>query len=165
MKLSISVNFDFNQLNNQLDKLVNNYAHSYAKNSAEGSRAAIDRGVKPGLKPVTHRIRKSRGQKKTPPLKASGKLYNSIRAKKNKLVMLEYGKLHHDGLDTETSENPRSNFFFTDSKSMIPNKLVRARPFIKTKLKNKKQLDKGFVSNIKKNLKSKITVSKFINIK
>ena len=140
MKLKIKTNFSFNKLSNQLNNLIDGYTASYAKDSAEGSKQAINAGLTPDLEDSTVLIRKKRTQPTRPPLKASGKLYKSIKQKKNALEMLYYGDLHDKG-------------FKTKSNSMIPNKTVPARPFIQTTLKNKQKIDKKFMQDINKALK------------
>ena len=67
----------------------------------------------------------------TKPLKYTGKLYNSIKAKKNKLTMVSYGKQHNDGYKTQAYGVP-------------------ARPFIETSI-DKKTKD-TFINDIDKAL-------------
>jgi len=141
MKLKISVNFDFGQLADKMDNLIGDYTSGYAKDSVKGSKEAINKGLQPHLEDSTETIRGKRDQPISPPLKATGKLYDSIRQEKNAITMEYYGFDHNKG-------------FITKSNSMIPNKKVPARPFIQTTAKNKDKLDKKFMQDIRKALRS-----------
>ena len=140
MDIKITTNFSFNKLLSNLDKIINQYTEGFVKDSAEGTKQKIDKGVKPDIEKITKDIRTKRKQRKTPPLKASGKLYNSIKQNKNHLEMIHYGFKHEEG-------------FTTASDSMIPNKKVQARPFITTTAKNKEKLDKKFIESVNNALK------------
>lgn len=140
MDIKITTNFSFGKLSSNLDKIINQYTESFVKDSAEGTKQKIDKGVRPDIEKITKDIRTKRTQRRTPPLKASGALYKSIKQNKNNLEMLYYGIDHHKG-------------FTTHPKSMIPNKKVPARPFITTTAKNKEKLDKKFIQDVNKALK------------
>jgi phage gpG-like protein len=140
MDIKITTNFSFSKLSSNLDKIINQYTESFVKDSAEGTKQKIDKVVKPDINDITKNIRTKRKQRKTPPLKASGALYNSIKQNKNSLEMLYYGFKHQKG-------------FTTSSNSMIPNKKVEARPFITTTAKNKEKLNKKFIQDVNKALK------------
>ena len=143
MDLKISVNFDFGKLANNIGDIMDEYTRGYAKESERASKDNIDKGLSPPLHTVTRLIRFKRKQPLRPPLKASGKLYKSIRQEKSSLKKLNYGLEHHKG-------------FTTDPKSKIPNKDVEPRPFIDTIAKNKKELDKKFMESTNKALASKV---------
>ena len=132
MKLEVSVNFDFNQLSSKINDLIKDYTSGFAKDSEQGSKAVIDSGKLTPLKQSTKRWRKSRGYPTDPPLKASGKLYKSIKAKDNTLQVIQYGKWHNDGKVPTTG----------------------AREFITTTAQNKQKLDKKFMQDIQKALRS-----------
>jgi len=132
MKLKVSVNFDFGQLSSTLNNLINDYTSGYAKDSEIGSKAVIDSGKLAPIKASTKEWRKSKGYPTSPPLKASGKLYNSIKSDGNTLKVIQYGKWHHDG--------------------EVPTTV--AREFITTTTKNKEKLDKKFMDDVKKALRS-----------
>jgi len=147
MKLEISVNFDFNKLDNKIDDLIDDYVAGYITDSAEATKDAIDKGLTPKLKNSTIEIRKRRGHPTAPPLKATGKLYRSIKQNKDSLEMVNYGVLHHNGYDT------------TPNRFMKESKKVPARKFITTTTKNKDVLDKKFTENLRKALRSNVKVA------
>ena len=140
MKLKIKTNFDFSKLSRQLDKITGQYLAGFAVEAVKGSKDNIDRGLKPPLEDSTKDIRKWRTQPPSPPLKASGQLYNSIKPVNNTLEMDYYGWDHHTG-------------FKTHPKSLFPNWTIPARPFIATTAKNRDKIDKEFMININKALK------------
>jgi phage gpG-like protein len=142
MKLKISVAVDFNKLANEMPKLIETTLLDYAKDSAKGSRENIDKGLKPPLGKVTKEIRESRTQPISPPLKATGALYNSIKATNKGVQMLSYGFLHEKG-------------FITAPKSMIPNKKVDARPFISATKDGFKKIIDNFYRRSKQALRRK----------
>lgn len=139
MELKITKNFSFKKLQSKTWEILDEVSSAYATKSEQDSKQKIDRGLRK-LSPLTKEIRKKRGQRPTPALKASGALYKSIKTNKDSLEMLSYGKLHHDG-------------FTTDKKSMIPNIKIEARPFISVTIKNKKEIQKNFIKSIEKALK------------
>tara|TARA_R110002020_G_scaffold320815_2_gene536726 strand:- start:2290 stop:2715 length:426 start_codon:yes stop_codon:yes gene_type:complete len=140
MKLKIKTNFDFGKLSSQLDKITTKYLAGFVVEAAKGSKDNIDKGLRK-LKKSTVRIRRWRQQPPSPPLKASGALYKSIKGNNQSLEMLDYGKLHHDG-------------FTTSQKSLIKKQIkIEPRPFIATTAKNRDKIDKEFMININKALK------------
>jgi len=136
MKIDISINFDFGKLSGKLNNIIDDYTSEFAKDSEKGSKAVIDSGKLPKLKQSTKKWRTSKGYPTSPPLKASGKLYNSIKAEKNALKVIQYGKWHNDG--------------------KVPTTV--AREFITTTPENKQKLDKKFMENVNKALRSKVNV-------
>ena len=121
MKLEIKANFDFGKMANKLPKIIDKFLNeSYADVVAKDSKKFIESGrVTPQLNDSTIEIRKNRkpyvgGSK---PLYATGALANSLSKSKDGLKMKGYGAVHHSG-------------FTTGSRSMIPNKIVRPRPFL-----------------------------------
>jgi phage gpG-like protein len=139
MKLKISQNYSFGKLKTKIDDLMNESVKQYAKKTEEGSKQKINRGLRK-LQPVTVKIRQHRGQPIRPALKASGKLYNSIKQVDDTLEIVEYGVRHHEG-------------FITGAGSIIPNVEVPARPFISTTLKSKREITKQFTKSVNKSLK------------
>tara|TARA_R100001082_G_scaffold101951_1_gene71733 strand:- start:801 stop:1223 length:423 start_codon:yes stop_codon:yes gene_type:complete len=137
MKIDISVNFDFGKLSGKLDNIIEEYTSEFAKDSEKGSKAVIDSGKLPKLENSTKKWRKSKGYPTSPPLKATGKLYNSIKAEKNALKVIQYGKWHNDG--------------------EVPTTV--ARKFITTTPENKQRIDKKFMENVNKALRSKVRVA------
>lgn len=136
MEIKVSVNFDFGKLSDKLDNIIDDYTSGYAKDAEQGSKAVIDSGNLPKLKESTKKWRKSKGYPTSPPLKATGKLYNSIKSEGSSLKVIQYGKWHNDG--------------------KVPTTV--AREFITTTSKNKQKLDKKFIKDIKKTLKSDVKV-------
>jgi len=136
MEVKVSVNFDFGKLSDKLDNIIDDYTSGYAKDAEQGSKAVIDSGNLPKLKESTKKWRKSKGYPTSPPLKATGKLYNSIKSEGSSLKVIQYGKWHNDG--------------------KVPTTV--AREFITTTSKNKQKLDKKFIKDIKKTLKSDVKV-------
>ena len=140
MEIKVSVNFDFGKLSDKLESITNDYLEDFAKNSEKISKEVIDSGKLAKLKPATVKWRKQEGYPTSPPLKASGKLYNSIKAKGNTLSLKQYGKYHNDG--------------------EVPTTV--ARPFIAgvgiSDIKTRQKLDKKFIKDIKKTLKSDVKV-------
>ena len=118
MQAKIKITYNAAKLASQLPKIISKTASRYARLSVKGAKKNIDRGVKPPLKQSTLNIRHNRGITGTKPLYETGNLYRSIQAKGDTLSMNSYGFKHHKG-------------FTTGAKSMIPNKKVFARPFIK----------------------------------
>ena len=140
MELKIETNFDFGKLSKSIVQLQNNYLQNYAEGSAKQSKSNIDSGLSPDLEDSTKAIRFLRDQPLSPPLKASGALYNSIKKDGTMLVMKYYGVLHNKG-------------FQTKSNSMIPNKKVPARKFISTGLKNLKKINEKFMKDFRNALR------------
>ena len=132
MKLEISVNFDFGKLAGKTKNIIDDYTAGYAQDSEQASKDNIDAGLSPDIKQSTKKHRQRKGSPTRPPLKASGKMYNSIKSDKNSLRLLEYGYFHHTG--------------------KVPTTV--ARPFISTSAKNKQKLDKKFMQDIQKALRS-----------
>ena len=141
MKIDISINFDFGQLANKTPDIINDYVEEFAKDSEKISKEVIDSGKLAKLKPATVKWRKQEGHPTSPPLKASGKSYNSIKAEGNTLSLKKYGKYHNDG--------------------KVPTTV--ARPFIAgvgvSDIKTRQKIDKKFVENVKKALRSDVKVA------
>ena len=139
MELKITTNFDFGKLADKMDNIIEEYVEGYIDDSVKGTKANIDAGLR-DIGKVAKFFRRYDGYPEKPPLKASGKLYNSIKRNDNSLEMEYYGKDHHDG-------------FRTHRKSRVPNVWVKARPFISTSVDNTKKLDQSFMISINKSLK------------
>ena len=137
MKLTIKTNYSFSKLSKKIDNIIDGSLVEFAKKTEEGSKSKIE-FIK--LQDVTVKIRKHRGHSARPALKASGKLYKSIKHQDNELEMLFYGKLHNDG-------------FTTGKNSIIPNKKIDPRPFISTTIKAKKEINTNLAKSINKALK------------
>ena len=127
MRLKISINFDFGKLNNQLNSVMGEYLTDYSVDSVKLSKKNIDSGVSPKtLKKSTLDWRKRKGYPSSPPLKASGKLYNSINAlpakktsKKvlSQLEVVQYGWWHNIG--DLPPQVPQREFIQLDPKTKL----------------------------------------------
>jgi phage gpG-like protein len=113
MKLRIEVNYSFGKLGRAMPKIIKEYLNEYALGTEKGSKANIDRGLA-DITNATKAWRKSQGYPESPPLKASGKMYNSIKANQNKLDIIQYGKWHNDGAVPTTQARP---FISTDDRT------------------------------------------------
>ena len=137
MEIEVSVNFDFGRLGDKTKDIIDDYVEEFAKNSEKISKEVIDSGKLAPLKTSTKNWRRSEGYPTAPPLKASGKLYNSIKAEGNVVSMEKYGKHHNDGT--------------------VPTTV--ARPFIAgvgiSDIKNREKLDKKFMQDVNKALRIK----------
>ena len=101
MKFTITSSFDFEKLLNEWDKRINPTLSTLsAQDTVKQWKANIDSGGTPTggkfdkLSPATLGERKEAGISGTLPLKATGNLYNSIKADKNKISYAGYGKEH-----------------------------------------------------------------------
>mgnify|MGYP003133018398 CR=1 FL=1 len=113
MKLRIEVNYSFGKLGRAMPKIIKEYLNEYAQGTETGSKQNIDKGL-PAIKSSTKKWRKSKGYPESPPLKASGKLYNSIKANKNTMDIVQYGVWHHNGEVPTTQARP---FISTDDRT------------------------------------------------
>ena len=145
--IKFKISYDAEKLAKKLPDMIHSFVKDYAEATGEGAKKNIFLGnVKPDIEDDTKRIRRSRKKLGSPPLLASGALIKSIKVKqlktKTHLKMKNYGWLHHKGFDT-------------DSKSMIPNKKVKARPFIKPLKGEFTKIFNRFKKDLKKNFKKK----------
>ena len=144
MKISIKTNFSFAKLANKIPDIISSITSNAAKSSAKESRKAIKSGLAPPLEESTMNVRKSRGISGSTPLFATGTLYNSITSSKEGLTFgafdkkgKEYGNLHR------TKRKTASN-------SMIPNKIVPARDFVKIGEFDTKNLTNKIIKALRK---------------
>jgi len=134
MDIKITTNFSFSNLSKKIPKIINDYIDGFVKDTEKGSKAVIDSNTLPSLAESTIKWRRRQGFPTSPPLKASGKLYNSIKGNKNTLEVIQYGKWHNDG--------------------QVPTvKKVNTREFIQTTSENKQKIDQKFIDDINKSLK------------
>ena len=113
MKLKIKTNFDFGKLSSKMPSITNNYLSEYSNQASIESKQNIDNGLR-DIKDATKKWRRSKGYPEYPPLKASGKLYNSIKSNKNKLSVIRYGYWHHSGEVPTT----KAREFFIDNETL-----------------------------------------------
>jgi len=164
IKTKITSNISFDKLLNKLPSILDVYLNKIAQDSADLSKSNIDKGIdfkKQKLKPLAEASintrkrgglvgtnipankRKSSGLNNIggkKPLKYTGKLYNSIKAKKNTLTMAGYAKDHFEGF-TFTQRKQTGGVF----KASVP-----PRPFIATTVS--KKTEDNFVKDIDKSL-------------
>lgn len=113
MKLRIEVNYSFGKLGRAMPKIIKEYLNEYAQGTETGSKQNIDKGLSP-IKSSTKKWRRIKGYPEDPPLKASGKLYNSIKANKNTMDIVQYGVWHNNGEVPTTQARP---FISTDDRT------------------------------------------------
>tara|TARA_R100000655_G_scaffold39184_2_gene74331 strand:+ start:1026 stop:1499 length:474 start_codon:yes stop_codon:yes gene_type:complete len=156
MELKIKTNFSFGKLERQMPKIIREYLSDYAKGTEEGSKNNIDKGLNPPLKKSTIEIRKTKDIAGSKPLKASGKLYNSIKSNKvgNKLFFLEYGQYHREGFTPKKipvlkAHTPDKVIFVNNNKGIK----VPARDFIGILDETRNKIAKIFRDKVVKALK------------
>ena len=115
MKFTITSSFDFEKLLNEWDKKINPTLSTLsAQDTVKQWKANIDSGGTPEggkfdkLSPATLGERKEAGISGTLPLKATGNLYNSIKADKNKISYAGYGKKHQEGYEVVWKKRKRT---------------------------------------------------------
>ncbi len=152
-QIEAKITYDAKNLAKTMPKIIKGLLKRYTIQTGNNIKSNIFEGkVKPSLSKTTKEIRRKRGQLGSPPLFASGKLYNSIKVKElkegAKISMNFYGALHNKGYNTAPN-------------SMIPRKKVPKREFITPKEGTLDQLMKKFKKDVSKNFnKSKNIVVK-----
>ena len=165
MQIKAKFNFSFSQLSSRLDNIIDNALNNTAKSSSNKTKSNIStskdisgaaleplskttltqrqlgqfwegdgQGVKGEFFKPTILKNLTKTSNKTP-LKYSGNLLNSIKAKKNTMTMAGYGGLHHEGYKVNGN---------------VHSWTVPSRPFIQAEIDNK-TIDL-FVKDIYKNL-------------
>ena len=98
MKITITSSFDIEKLLKNFDKKINpTVSELSAKDTAKQWKANIDNRLEPPLRKSTLELRKENNISGDLPLKATGKLYNSIKADKNNVNYEAYGLEHQKG--------------------------------------------------------------------
>ena len=146
-QIEAKVTYDAGRLAKEMPKMIKKLLIDYTTQTGRNVKSNIFEGkVKPSLSQTTKDIRRKRGQAGSPPLLASGKLFNSIKVKKGKntasISMFLYGALHNKGYNTA-------------SNSMIPRKKVPKRQFITPKKGTFDKLVKDFGKDLSKHFKKK----------
>ena len=144
-QIEAKITYDAKKLAKTMPQIIKNLLKKYTIQTGNNIKSNIFEGkVKPSLSKTTKEIRRKRGQLGSPPLFASGKLYNSIKVKElkegAKISMNSYGALHNKGYNTAPN-------------SMIPRKKVPKREFITPKEGTLDRLIKNFGKEIAKNFK------------
>ena len=140
MKVKLKIKYNSGRLARQIPKIISKTMSRYARLTSKSTKKNIDNILKPPLKDSTKDIRKKRGISGNKPLFATGNLYNSIEWKKDRILMLEYGKYHDEG-------------YITGEKSMIPNKKVPQREFIKPDSESMETIANDLERDLHKNFK------------
>lgn len=144
-QIEAKVTYDAGRLAKEMPKMIKKLLIDYTTETGKNVKSNIFEGkAKPGLSQTTKDIRRKRGQLGSPPLFASGRLYNSIKVKEFKttasISMNLYGALHNKGYNTAPN-------------SMIPRKKVPKREFITPKEGTFDRLVKNFGKNISQKFK------------
>ena len=162
--MEIKSNISFSKLSKNINKIIDRTLHNSAQDSADLSKLNIDNsistkgGTLKGLANATIRTREDgrmtglnipsskRNEKHEniggdTPLKYTGNLYNSIKAKKNSLIMPGYAGEHYDGFTFSWPRQTGGMF----------KRQVSPRPFIETTV-GEDTKDK-FFKDIEKKLK------------
>lgn len=133
MKLEISVNFDFGELAGKTKNIIDDYTSGYAQDSVKGTRRNIDSGVGADGKQLKLGAGSYRyGQQA---LYNTGKMYNALKSNQNTLTIKEYGYKHDRGKYKVRQGTNVKNFISTTKES-------------------KQKLDKKFMQDIQKALRS-----------
>ncbi len=126
MKITITSDFDLQKLIDNFDSKINpKISELTAKDTAKQWKANIDNRVKPPLRNSTLNIRKENNISGDLPLKATGKLYNSIRADKNQVKYEGYGDDHQKGYTV----------FFRGKNREVPAREWQSEPSVTEKTK------------------------------
>ena len=146
-QIETKITYDAGRLAKEMPKMIKKLLIDYTTQTGRNVKSNIFEGkIKQNLTETTKKIRRKRGQKGTPALFASGRLYNSIKVKEFKTTasinMNFYGALHNKGYNTAPN-------------SMIPRKKVPKREFITPKKGTFNRLAKSFGKNIAQKFKKK----------
>ena len=141
MKIDISINFDFGKLSGKLDNIIDDYTSGYAKDTVQGTRDNIDRRVGADGNPLELGTKSYRAGQQA--LYNSGDMYKGLKSSKNTLTIKKYGWGHHKG-DFSIVKPPVSG--------------TNVKEFIGTTKDSKQKLDKKFMENVNKALRSKVSV-------
>ena len=119
MKITITSSFDIEKLLKNFDKKINpTVSELSAKDTAKQWKANIDNRLEPELEQSTLNIREENNISGDLPLKATGKLYNSIKANKNNVNYEAYGLKHQNGYEV----------FFVGKDRKVPARKWQSKP-------------------------------------
>lgn len=133
MKLEVSVNFDFGILSKKLNSVINDYTAGYAQDSVKGTRRNIDIGVGADGNPLELGAGSYRQGQQA--LYNTGEMYNALKSNKNTLTIKKYGYKHDRGMYKVRQG-------------------TNVKKFIGTTKESKQKLDKKFMQDIQKALRS-----------
>ena len=142
MKIDISINFDFGKLSGKLNNIIDDYTSGYAKDTVQGTRDNIDRGVGADGKALKLGTKSYRAGQQA--LYNTGNMYKSLKSNKNSMNIKKYGYGHNQG-DFSIVKPPVSG--------------TNVKNFIGTTKDSKQKLDKKFMENVNKALRSKVRVA------
>ena len=142
MKIDISVNFDFGKLSGKLDNIIEDYTSGYAKDTVQGTRDNIDKGV--GANGESLKLGSKSYRAGQQALYNTGNMYKGLKSSKNTLTIKKYGWGHNQG-DFTIVKPPVSG--------------TNVRKFIGTTKDSKQKIDKKFMENVNKALRSKVKVA------
>ena len=142
MKLEISVNFDFNKLANKMDSIIGDYTSGYAQDTVQGTRDNIDKGVGADGKALKLGTKSYRAGQQA--LYNTGNMYKGLKSNKNSMTIKKYGYGHNQG-DFSIVKPPVSG--------------TNVKNFIGTTKDSKQKLDKKFMQDLRKALRSNVKVA------
>ena len=163
VKLQIKTTFDFGKLAGKIENIIEKYSSNFSKGSASGIKQSLETGSFKSLSDTTIDIRKrgispnasgvATGSKQ--PLIHTGRLRDSIKAKKDGVEMLKYGVYQNAGFTTR--HNAFTGAYFKETGKQIAKQKVPARPFIDKgiliKTKESEEAFKKFSKALKRSLK------------
>ena len=163
MKLQIKTTFDFGKLASRIEKIVENVTAGYGKSAVVGIKTSLETGSFEPLSKTTIDIREQGvspnsgylATGSTKPLIHTGRLRDSIKAKKGGVEMLKYGIYQNEGYTTK--HNAFTGRYFKETGVQLANQKVPARPFIDRgvimKTKENEEVFKNFTKALKRALK------------
>tara|TARA_R110002012_G_C11223000_1_gene562943 strand:+ start:75 stop:494 length:420 start_codon:yes stop_codon:yes gene_type:complete len=138
MKIKVSVNFDFAKLSSKINDIINDYTFGYAKDSVQGTRNNIDKGI--GTDGNKLQLGEKSYRSGQQALYNTGNMYKSLKSSGNTLTINRYGYGHNEGN-------------FTIVKPPVSG--TNVKNFIGTTENNKQKIDKKFMEDVNKALRSK----------
>ena len=133
MKLKVSVNFDFGKLAGKAKNIIDDYTAGYAQDSVKGTRRNIDSCV--GANGKQLKLGAGSYRQGQQALYNTGEMYNALKSNKNTLTIKEYGYKHDRGMYKVRQG-------------------TNVKKFIGTTKESKQKLDKKFMQDIQKALRS-----------
>ena len=133
MKFKVSVNFDFGKLAGKAKNIIDDYTAGYAQDSVKGTRRNIDSGV--GANGKQLKLGAGSYRQGQQALYNTGEMYNALKSNKNTLTIKEYGYKHDRGMYKVRQG-------------------TNVKKFIGTTKESKQKLDKKFMQDIQKALRS-----------
>lgn len=167
----ITINFDLKKLIKELDSndkffippktQTENYkkiakkmktnikSGNFTANTYDVDWVTMTGGKRKNLKPSTEYVRNWRGNPTGPPLIETGRLLNSIKAKKDGIEMEDYGEYHLKGYKTKKNK-------FTTKFNMVGKKVPSRNFFHSFELEYSKKEKKEMINKINSTIKSPV---------